>query len=249
MNQFAQTPGDADMSAVAAAPLRNISPFEEVILEIEDLFSEAANWADGTAIETAEQCAELDRLDKMLLDAGKRLDALRVEEKRPLDEQVQAIQDRYNPYIQPKKGKVDLARASLNPVRAAWKERELQRKEAEARKAREEAEAARAEAERLIRESSGNLAARVDAEHMVDSAKLAERDAKKATKAAETGNGLRREYQVTVANLNVAARHYWADPRLAAGLRSVVESLATEDVRAGKREIPGITITEVRKAL
>lgn len=232
-----------------SAPLRNITPFEELVLEIEGLFDEASNWADGTPIETQQQCDELDRLDKMLLDAGKRLDALRVEEKRPLDEQVQAIQDRYNPYIQPKKGKVDVARSTLNPLRAAWKERERQRKEAEAQKAREEAEAARKEAERLIRESSGNLEARVDAEHMLDSAKLAERDAKKATKAAETGNGLRRSYQVEVANLSVAARHYWADPRLAAGLRTLVHSLATDDVRAGRREIPGITITEVRKAL
>jgi hypothetical protein len=238
-----------EAQSAAAAPLRNITPFDELVLEIEGLFDEASNWADGTAIETQAQCDELDRLDKMLLDAGKRLDALRVEEKRPLDEQVQAIQDRYNPYIQPKKGKVDLARASLNPIRAAWKERERRRKEAIAEKERQEAEAVRAEAERLIRESAGNLAARVDAEHMLDSAHLAERDAKKAIKAAETGNGLRRAYAVTVSNLNVAARHYWADPRLAAGLRSVVESLATEDVRAGRREIPGITITEIRKAL
>jgi hypothetical protein len=238
-----------EAQSAAPAPLRNITPFDELVLEIDGLFDEAANWADGTSIDTQQQCDEIDRLDKMLLDAGKRLDALRIEEKRPLDEQVQAIQDRYNPYIQPKKGKVDLARASLNPIRAAWKERERQRKEAEIAKEREEAAAVRANAERLIRESSGNLAARVDAEHMLDSAVMAERDVKRAAKAAATGNGLRRAYEVTVSNLNVAARHYWADPRLAAGLRTLVHSLATDDVRAGKREIPGISIVEVRKAL
>ena len=99
-------------------PLRNITPFDELVLEIDDLFAEAANWADGSPVENQAQCDALDVLDKALLDAGKRLDALRVEEKRPLDEQVQAIQDRYNPFIQPKKGKVDLARSALNPVRA-----------------------------------------------------------------------------------------------------------------------------------
>ena len=59
-----------------------------------------------------------------------------------LDEQVQAIQDRDNPYIQPKKGRVDIARSCLNPVRAAWKESERKRKEEAAAKARAEAEAA-----------------------------------------------------------------------------------------------------------
>lgn len=230
-------------------PLRNITPFEELVLEIEDLFAEAGNWADGSPIENQQQADALDVLDKALLDASKRFDALRVEEKRPLDEQVQAIQDRYNPFIQPKKGKVDLARSALNPLRAAWKEAVQQRKEAAARKEREEAAAVQAEAQRLIRESAGNLAARVDAEHMLNSAKIAERDAKNATKAAATGNGLRTSYQVFVSHLNLAARHYWADPRMSEGLRGVVDGLASEDVRAGKREIPGITITEIRKAL
>lgn len=246
MNQFAQTEGGTAVTA-AATTLRNITPFEELTIEIEDLFAEAANWADGTAIETQAQCDALDVLDKGLLDAGKRLDALRVEEKRPLDEQVQAIQDRYNPYIQPKKGKVDLARTSLNPLRAAWKERERQRKEAEAAKVRAEAEAVRAEAERLIRESSGNLAARVDAEHMLDSAELADRDARKAAKAATTGLGLRTIPQATITDFNAASRHYWA-ARIEA-FRQLVQSLADEDVRLGARSIPGISVTEVRKAL
>ncbi|MDB5531566.1 MAG: hypothetical protein JWR51_4669 [Devosia sp.] len=228
-------------------PLRNITPFDEVALEIEDLFEEAAHWADGSPVENQAQCDALDVLDKNLLDASKRLDALRVEEKRPLDEQVQAIQDRYNPFIQPKKGKVDIARAALNPLRAAWKEKERQRKEAEAQKAREEAEAARIEAERLIRESAGNLTARVDAEHMLSGAKIAERDAKKAVKAATTGLGLRKSYQVEVSDLNEAVKYYWRTSR--AEFSTLIAGLAMTEVQRGARMIPGITITEIRKAL
>lgn len=235
------------MTTQAVVRIKNITPFDEIVLEIEDLFAEAENWADGTSIENQAQCDALDVLDKSLLDAGKRLDALRVEEKRPLDEQVQAIQDRYNPFIQPKKGKVDIARAALNPVRAAWKERERQRKEAEAQKARDEAEAARAEAERLMRESAGNLAARVDAEHMLDSAKLAERDAKKADKAAATGLGLRTSYQVEVTDLNEAVKYYWRTHRTE--FSHLIAGLAMAEVQRGARMIPGITITEIRKAL
>jgi hypothetical protein len=240
------------MNAIATkteepAILRNMTPFDEVVIEIEDLFAEASNWADGSAIENQAQCDALDVLDKALLDAGKRLDALRVEEKRPLDEQVQAIQDRYNPFIQPKKGKVDLARASLNPLRAAWKERERQRKEAEAQKAREEAEAARIEAQRLMRESAGNLTARVDAEHMLSGAKLAERDAKRATKAAETGNGLRTSYEARLSDRNAAISHYWS--RMPAAFERLVTDLADDDVRRGARSIPGFEIIEIRKAI
>ncbi len=231
----------------AVQALRNMTPFDEVVLEIDDLYAEAANWADGKPIENQDQCDALDVLDKALLDAGKRLDELRVAEKKPLDEQVQAIQDRYNPYVQPKKGRVDVARSCLNPLRAAWKDAERRRKETEARKAREEAEAARVEAERLMRESAGNLIAREEAEHMLSGAQIAERDAKKATKAAETGLGLRTSYDVAVTDLNEAVKHFWKTNR--GSFETLVQSLADDDVRRGSRSIPGITITEVRKAV
>lgn len=225
----------------------NLSPFDEVVLEIDDLYAEAANWADGSPIESQEQCDALDVLDKALLDAGKRLDALRVEEKRPLDEQVQAIQDRYNPYVQPKKGRVDVARSCLNPLRAAWKDAERQRKEAAAEKARQEAEAERLKAEAAIRASSGNLVAREAAEEQLELAKEAEAFANRQEKRATTGLGLRTSYDVAVTDLNEAVKHFWKTHR--ASFETLVQGLAAEDVRRGSRSIPGITITEIRKAV
>lgn len=234
------------MSAPAVA-LRNMTPFDEVVLEIDDLYAEAANWADGKPIENQDQCDALDVLDKALLDAGKRLDALRVEEKRPLDEQVQAIQDRYNPYVQPKKGRVDVARSCLNPLRAAWKDAERIRKEAAAAKAREEAEVERVKAEEAIRASAGNLVAREAAEEQLTLAKEAETFAVRQERKATTGLGLRTSYDVTVADLNEAVKHFWKTNR--ESFETLVHSLAAEDVRRGSRSIPGITITEIRKAV
>lgn len=234
------------MTATATA-LRNMTPFDEIVMEIDDLYAEAANWADGSPIESQEQCDALDALDKSLLDAGKRLDALRVEEKRPLDEQVQAIQDRYNPYVQPKKGRVDLARSCLNPLRAAWKEAERQRKAAAAEKARQEAEAERIKAEEAMRASAGNLVAREAAEEQVELAKEAEAFASRQEKRATTGLGLRTSYDVAVTDLNEAVKHYWKTNR--EDFAGLIRSLATSDVQLGIRSIPGITITEVRKAL
>jgi hypothetical protein len=231
----------------AEAPLRNITPFDEIVLEIDDLYAEAANWADGSPIESQEQCDALDALDKQLLEASKRLDALRVDEKRPLDEQVQAIQDRYNPYIQPKKGRVDVARSCLNPVRAAWKAAEMKRKEDAAAKARAEAEAEKRKAEEAIRASSGNLAVREAAEELLATAKEAEKFASRQERRATTGTGLRTVYEASVTDLNVAIKHYWAERRVE--FQSLVQRLADEDVRRGQREIPGITITEQKKAV
>jgi len=239
--------GSQAVAERASSDRRNITPFDELTLEIDDLYTKAANWADGTPIESQEQCDALDDLDKALLDAGKRLDALRVEEKRPLDEQVQAIQDKFNPYIQPKKGRVDLARASLNPLRAAWKEAERTRKAAAAEKARQEAEELKRKAEEEMRASAGNLVAREAAEETLAFAKEAEGFAKREERRATTGTGLRTTYEVSVTDLSTAIRHYWTARK--ADFQTLVQSLAEEDVRRGVREIPGFTITEIKKAI
>jgi hypothetical protein len=228
-------------------PGGNMSPFDLAVAEFMDLYDEAKNWADGSAIESQEQCDALDKLDKALLGAGQKLDALRVEEKRPLDEQVQAIQDRFNPFIQPKKGKADLARSSLNPIRAAWKEAERQRKEAIALKARLEADEERRKAEEAIRASAGNLEARERAEEQLALANDAEGFASRREKAATTGLGLRTYYRPDLTDLSAAIKHYWASHR--GEFEALVCRLAAEDVRAGKRTLPGFTIHEERKAL
>lgn len=228
-------------------PGGNMSEFDKIVLEIEDLYAEARNWADGSDIESQEQCDALDDLDKFLLDAGQRLDALRVEEKRPLDEQVKAIQDRYNPFIQPKRGKVDLARSTLNPIRSAWKAEIARQKEAAALKARIEAEEERRKAEEAMKASAGDLEARERAEEQLALAKEADKFANRREKEATTGLGLRTSYRADLTDLNAAIKHYWASHR--AEFETLVRELAAKDARAGKRSIPGFTITEIKGAI
>lgn len=225
----------------------NMSPFDTIVGEIDDLYAEAANWADGSPIDSQEQCDALDVLDKSLLDAGKRLDALRVEEKRPLDEAIQAIQDRFNPYVQPKKGRVDIARSCLNPLRAAWKDAERQRKEAKAEAARIEAARLQAEAEEKLRASAGNIVAREQAEEAVALAKEAIGFAKRETKRATTGLGLRTYHSAELTDLNAAVRYFWKlNPK---AFETLVLDLVTTAVAGGAREIPGFNIFEERKAV
>lgn len=226
---------------------KNITPFDEITDEIAGLYDEAKNWADGSPIDSQAQCDALDVLDKSLFEAGKKLDALRVAEKKPLDEQIDAIQARYNPFIQPKKGKVDLARAALNPLRAAWKEAERRRKEALAAEAAREAQEAQRKAQEAMQASAGNLEAREAAERVVNDAKIAEQDARRTAKAATTGLGLRTTYRADLTNLNDAIKHYWGARR--DDFEALVIRLAADDVRAGVRTIPGFTIHEEHKAL
>lgn len=235
------------MNAAAATILRNITPFDEIVLEIEGLYDEAKIWADGSPVENQAQCDALDVLDKKLLDASKRLDALRVNEKLPLDEQVQAIQDRYNPLIQPKRGKVDRARDALNPARAAWKKKLADEKAAAALKARIEAEEERQKAEDAIRASVGNLEAREKAEEQFDMAKEADAFANRQERRASTGLGMRTIHRAELSDLSAAIKHYWATRQ--GDFSALVTQLAAADVRAGKRTIPGFTIIEERKAL
>lgn len=230
-----------------ADALRNITPFDEICMEIDALYDEAKNWADGAAIETQDQHDAAEKVRDALHDAGKRADEMRKEEKRPLDEQIKAIQDRYNPLIQPKKGKVDVAKAALGDLLAEWRRKIAAEKEAAAEAARLEAEAKRRAAEEAIQSSRGDIDAREEAEAMLAEAKGAERQAKRADKAVTTGTGLRTYYHAELTDLDAAVRHYWSRDREA--FQKLVSDLAARDVRAGKREIPGFHVAEDRRAI
>lgn len=235
------------MTTLEHDPTTNMSEFDRAVAELDDILAEARNWADGTPLKNEEQAQAVTRLDQMLHTIGRKLDMLRIAEKKPLDDAVKAIQDRYNPFIQPKRGKVDIARAALNPLLVAWRTKERERKEAEAAKARAEAEALAAEAQAAIRASAGNLEQRERAEEQLALAKEAEGFAHRREKAAVTGNGLRSTPRAVLTDLSAAIRHYWAINQ--AAFAELVIELATADVRTGKRDIPGFEIKIEERAL
>lgn len=228
-------------------PGANMSPFELLVEEIDNLYDEAKNWADGTPIENDEQLAAVDELDKSLLRVWKDTEKLRVEEKRPLDEMIDAIQAKFNPYIQKGKGKVDMARAALNAPRTAYKMKLAAEKAAAAEKARAEFEEQQRIAREAMQASSGNLEAREQAEQQHTAAKAAEKIMKKAEKAATTGLGLRTVWEVEVTDPRALAGHYWKTR--SAEVDAFFLSLAKSDVHGGVRSIPGCNIIETRKAL
>ncbi|MDX0007804.1 hypothetical protein GOB40_13785 [Sinorhizobium meliloti] len=224
----------------------NQSPFDLIRQEIEDLYEEAKNWADGEPIASQEMHDAIERLRESLHDAGKRADALRVEEKRPLDEKIKTIQDAYNPLIQPKRGKVDLAKSALDALLTPWRTRIAQEKAAEAARVAAEAEAARVAATEAIRASSGNLAEREAAEELLADAKKLERQAGRANKAATTGTGLRTVWRAELVD-EAAGLDWWYGERPDA-FRELIQSLADEAVRRGVRKVPGFNVVESKVA-
>lgn len=224
----------------------NQPPHIAIFQEIDDLFDEAKNFADGEPIDSPALADAMTVLHDKLHALGKQADELRVEEKRPLDEKVKEIQDRYNKYIQPKKGKVDLAKSALGSLLATWRAKLAADKKAEAdRVAAEAAEATRLATE-AMRASSGNLAARAEAEELLASSKKLEKVAARAEKAATTGTGLRSVWVASIADEGMAIDWAWGvDPD---AFRSLALSLAQEKVRSGVRAVPGFSVVEEKVA-
>lgn len=222
------------------------TPFESITQEINDLFDEARNFADGEPIDSEALHDAITELYDRLHDAGKRADALRVAEKKPHDDAVKEIQARYNPFIQDKKGKVAMGKSALGDLLAAWRKKMADEAAAEAKRladiAAAEAEAARA----ALQSSAGNLEARVIAEQQVDNAKAWEKAAKRADKAATTGLGLRTVWTATLMD-SVAALD-WAFEKEPARFTELVQQMANEAVRAGVRSIPGFVVEDRKVA-
>lgn len=229
------------------------TPYEAVVTHVDDLLLECRNFADGTPIENQAQADAVARLLEDLRLAEKAADDVRRDEVRPLDEQRDAIQARFNAYIAPLKnkqpGKIPVAMAALKATLTPWLLKlDAEKREAE-RLAREEAErAASAAAEAMRVANPDNLAEREEAEIKVAEANIAQAAAGRAAndKAHAKGDGraigLRKFYRPVMTVQRDAILHYMkVQP---AAFVALVQQLAEQDVREGKRQIPGFNVIE-----
>lgn len=237
-------------------PIPNMTPFEALTLNLDDLLLEARNWADGTAAETQEQVDAIAELIDGLSGGSKALEVERVKEKKPHDDAVKAIQDRYNVYLAPTsnktvKGKVPLAIEALNAAKRPFllaREAEIEK---ERQKAREEAHyKAQQAAEAARQASASDLAAQEAADALLREAEQAQKAAKEADKAkahaygSGRAQGLRTKWVAEVTDLNAATKFYWrTNPEAFAQL---VQKLADDDARQNRRSAEGVTFKEER---
>ncbi|KQM18410.1 hypothetical protein [Novosphingobium sp. Leaf2] len=230
-----------------------------VKLHLDDLLSEARNWADGAQITTQGQADAVGTLRQQLQDGMKLADEARIAEKKPFDEKIDEIQTRYNAYIAPLKNKVpgtaSKAVSALGNALTVW----LNKLEAEKR-----------ERERVAKEKADEIAAAAIEAHK-EAAASSDLDAideaaelmAASDQAAKTLRSVEREkVQAFGENRAIGMRSYWkAVPVEGEGGKALVhyakrqpdrvkaflQQMADEDVRAGIRAIPGFTVNEERK--
>ena len=227
------------------------STYEAIKVHIEDLYAEAKHWLDGAEIASQ---AEADKVTKLLddmRDAHQLADAARVKENEPFDLGKAQVQEKYAPLIaDTKKAKgmavrvVEGCKAALGP----WRDRLRLEAEAAAKKAREEADAKIQQATDAARAAVGNdLDAQEAAEALVQSAKVAEREANRAAKDATSGLGLQTYWEPVLTDQRAAVLHYMREqPQRFIDL---CMELARIDVRSGKRQIEGFAVKERKRVI
>lgn len=232
---------------VTAKDNRPPDPFGAITAHIDDLLTEARNWADGAKVESQAQADEIERLVGELRDAEKAAEALRKEEVKPFDEAKAEVQARFNPLIAPltnkQPGTVPKAIKALLNALTPWRNKlaEEERQRAEALRLEAEAKAkAAADAARAAAQSS-DITAMDEAEAVFKDARQATQEAARAEKTAGVGLGLRTVWELAVDDYTTAIKHYWSRDR--AEFEDLARKLAERDVRAGIRTIPGCTVT------
>ena len=235
--------------------LTNATPFDLIADHLEDLIAEARNFADGEPVSSQGQADAVSALIENLRIAAKDADAERVRENEPHDKAKAAVQAKYAPLIADPKNKnpgkvwkaIDALKACLQPYLAAL---DAEKREAE-RVAREAADKAAKDAVDAMRAAAADdLEAREAAEALIADAEAAAKLAKAAAgdKAHATGGsramGLRSVWKAELKDAQIAAGFFWKrDPSV---FNAFLQKLADEDVRSGKRSIPGFDVTEAR---
>jgi hypothetical protein len=248
---IATVPDDFDPTAIAGTGhnLPPATPFDLIKTEIEDLFMEATNFADGEPIADQATHDAIERLYDGLHAAGAKADALRIAEKEPFDTAIAEIQAKFAPLIadnKSTKGKVTLGKQELAKLLTPWRTKVAADKKAEADRIAAAAIAAKAAADLAIQQSSGNLAAREDAEEQLAEAKKLEKTAARTWKAASTGTGLRTVWKAVLEDEEAAMEWTWV--RAKEEVLAVAQRNADEQVRGGARQVPGFRVVESKVA-
>lgn len=229
------------------------SPFESIKAKLEDLRVEAGNWLDGAEVKNQSEADELGRLLDMVRKAAKEADEARIAEKKPFDDAAEEVQTRYNTLIGNTKKVTGVAVRMETALKAAigkWLVKVKAEQDAERERLAREAEELRQSAEIAVASThiSTDIDERDAAIAEADKARQAAIELASANRAkaqAQTGGraiGLVTTYRPEIENMTTALRHYWADrPE---SFTDLVIQFAKDDIRSGKRQIPGINVIE-----
>jgi hypothetical protein len=213
----------------------NRAPFDLIAEEIDDLYGEAKNFADGESITDQKTADAVTALFEGLHAAGGKAEEQRKIEKKPHDDAAKAVQEKFKPLSD----KVTRGKSALGELLAPWRKKLADEAASKAAALKAEADAKLAAAQSAIRATSGNLMAREEAEAELKDAKKLAAVAKRVDNAP---TGLVTRWVVTTKDAPVALD--WAYGRDAARFNELALDMAREAVRLGARALPGFTVTE-----
>lgn len=225
----------------------NSPPEAAFDMAISDLELEARNFLDGARIETQAQADALGIIVTNMRQLRKQADTARADEKRPHDDAGKAVQARYKPIIDRADRVISVANAPLTDWLARLEAQRVER-ERLARIAADEA------AQRLADTQSvtGDLEAAEAREQAIADAKGAERHARRIERErpAVAGVGrrvaLRTYHETTISNGTAALR--WFIAHRPDALRAALLALVNQEPLDTRRAIPGVTVTETKRA-
>lgn len=211
-------------------------PFDAWSMHIESLFEVANGITDVT---TDEQEAALDDLLDEFRKARKQADTERAAEKKPHDDAAAAVQTKWKPLL----SRCDLATSEIKARLTPYRTAKRRAKDEAARKAREEADARQKAAQAVLQ--SDDLEARYQGEIEL---KAATKLATAANRIEREATGLRTYWTATITDRRAALRHYITEQPEA--FEAFIQELADKDARspATRRDIPGVTFTENKRA-
>ena len=205
-----------------------------------DLMELAESALHGNAIETPEQAAAIDELLGDIKKAAAALEATRKAENKPFDEGKAAVQAKAKPLA----AKLDIAKDTAIKALTPWRLAEQAAKDAEQKRLRDEAEKLAAEARaKFVHTAPTDLASRFEADELAKIAKAATIAANKIDRSA---TGLRTYWTAQVTDYGTLLSYLKNSHPEA--LRAMLDDYAERRKNAGERIIPGVEITEHRKA-
>ena len=240
-------------------PIEDVKPDgrKAVEIHVDDLLTEAGNWADGVALERQEQADAVGKLQRMLQEAAKMVDDRAAVEKKPLQDAVAKIGDWQNGYTakglkKTPDGKLTKAILATSNLTTGWlRKQEDERKALADKLALEAAKAAQeAIAQRQEAKASTDIEVMDKAEDALAAAKalIAQADgaAKEKVKAV-AGDGyraitLRSIWDAEVTNYAQAYAHYKTNPEFMDEFFALIRKYADRDAKheATRRTIPGV---------
>lgn len=231
------------------------TPFEASKATISDLFAEAKNWCDGEPIASQEQADEVQKLLRLIQAAEKEADERRIAENKPFDDGKAEVQARYAPLIantKSVKGMTVLAVDACKKALTPWLLKVEAENKAKAEALRKEAEEKAAAAQAAMRVRDGDLEKSAAAEVLVQEAKQAEADARRADNAKASAKGagravtMRDYYTPEIVDATQFARHVWTVHRadMDAFLATMAARIVSNGITSG---IPGVTVHHERR--